>query len=309
MKRLIVHLGSYKTGTSSIQNLCFEHRDLLRQHGVLYPETGVRHEPHIGYRHSDLVFPYTRGHAPAFPDALKQECLTANCDTLLLSSEAWSNPKYFAHLSALLDAAVDLGVTEVDAVLYLRDVEAYKVSHYREFTINQGNVLPYQQYVDAQPGLFDYRFVVRALRGILGERLRVFRFDKSVDVRAHFFQQLDLGAFWQAAPPTAHANVKSAGALAVEVVRLARQLQLPFERVAQALTALMQAHPEWAQAPWTELPSGSSPPVLSPALLAEFATWVGWPLEEAARLFAPSPRDAVDVAMLRPLIEERLRTA
>ncbi|HEX8779738.1 MAG TPA: hypothetical protein VF728_01030, partial [Nocardioides sp.] len=36
-RRVLVHVGTPKTGTSYLQDVLFRNRDLLREHGILYP--------------------------------------------------------------------------------------------------------------------------------------------------------------------------------------------------------------------------------------------------------------------------------
>lgn len=51
MKKLIVHIGAYKTGTSSVQAYLYEQADLLRQHDICYfvsEEMSNRHPDHPG---------------------------------------------------------------------------------------------------------------------------------------------------------------------------------------------------------------------------------------------------------------------
>lgn len=38
-QRLILHIGLHKTGTTSFQEACFNHRNTLKKHGILYPDT------------------------------------------------------------------------------------------------------------------------------------------------------------------------------------------------------------------------------------------------------------------------------
>ena len=40
-KRVYLHIGYYKTGTSSIQHYCDSHKKKLLSHGILYPATGL----------------------------------------------------------------------------------------------------------------------------------------------------------------------------------------------------------------------------------------------------------------------------
>ena len=39
-KRLFLHIGRHKTGTTSLQNFFSEKKELLSERGILYPETG-----------------------------------------------------------------------------------------------------------------------------------------------------------------------------------------------------------------------------------------------------------------------------
>jgi len=58
-KRVLLHIGTGKTGTGSIQNFLFHNRDvLLKKHRLLYPHTGLRRTEHFGeeiHAHYPLV--------------------------------------------------------------------------------------------------------------------------------------------------------------------------------------------------------------------------------------------------------------
>jgi len=48
-KRILIHIGTGKTGTGSIQNFLFQNRDdLLKNHALLYPLTGLKKLEHFG---------------------------------------------------------------------------------------------------------------------------------------------------------------------------------------------------------------------------------------------------------------------
>lgn len=88
-KRLIVHIGPHKTGSTAIQKYFFKHYSGLLENGVLYPHAG---------RHPD--FPnqhWLLGHAVCTNDAsylkkfaadLATEIEAANPETVILSTEA-----------------------------------------------------------------------------------------------------------------------------------------------------------------------------------------------------------------------------
>lgn len=50
-RQIILHAGLHKTGTTSVQENCFRHRDLLQHHGLVYPAFNFRERKIIN--HSD----------------------------------------------------------------------------------------------------------------------------------------------------------------------------------------------------------------------------------------------------------------
>jgi hypothetical protein len=55
-KKLYLHIGQYKTGSSSLQNFLFSNRTKLQEYGFHYCETGLTiTEPSIGIRHYHLT--------------------------------------------------------------------------------------------------------------------------------------------------------------------------------------------------------------------------------------------------------------
>ncbi len=105
-RRLILHIGYYKTGTTALQDQLGYLRPALERHGVLYPEAGraVRRNPN----HSGLSFQeihrarsrlpawYTRsreysdflsGTTPPAREELAAEIASSAADTIIVSSE------------------------------------------------------------------------------------------------------------------------------------------------------------------------------------------------------------------------------
>lgn len=60
--RVIVHIGHYKTGTTSLQRRFTDHRESLAEQGVVYPDLGALHNPNgsVLPSHSALVFEILR---------------------------------------------------------------------------------------------------------------------------------------------------------------------------------------------------------------------------------------------------------
>ena len=91
MARLVLHIGTHKTATTTIQDTFHANRDLLVQHGVIYPALG-NHSGHHGLLTDWIALPL----AYDLPDggigtlqALAAEYVDSDV-TLLLSSEEFS---------------------------------------------------------------------------------------------------------------------------------------------------------------------------------------------------------------------------
>ena len=94
-KRVFLHIGQSKTGTTSLQNFLSEHRDILTKNGILYPDF-----------YSNGIAVHTKEHNPlaqALVDVqrypflelddyfrqFEEQAKTLNCDTLFLSAEGF----------------------------------------------------------------------------------------------------------------------------------------------------------------------------------------------------------------------------
>jgi len=65
--RLVLHIGTHKTATTSIQHYLFENRHELRRRGVLYPDYEIiGHQPH--YAHIGIINALSREHDKLTPD-------------------------------------------------------------------------------------------------------------------------------------------------------------------------------------------------------------------------------------------------
>lgn len=92
MKRIFLHAGHFKTGTTSAQNALAAHRELLRAHGVLYPDHGgawsYQHGLKLALWHEttrDMSLAMLREEADALR-AAKEETIILSGETLAACS-------------------------------------------------------------------------------------------------------------------------------------------------------------------------------------------------------------------------------
>lgn len=95
MKRLILHIGTHKTGSTALQNVFERQRSTLASAGICYPSTSREPYPHLP-KHSSLYF--AAAHEPSqfhieF-DLMRSEAEAAGCETLLVSEEGFSVPMF-----------------------------------------------------------------------------------------------------------------------------------------------------------------------------------------------------------------------
>lgn len=130
-KRILLHIGRHKTGTTSLQAFFTRNRERLLEQGIYYPQTGIRNgghhlvaEPFPMRRLNQLRARYSP-EQHELVQALRDEIDSAPADTILISSEAFQNmgPKYAQRIFAGY---------QVEVVLYLRDQLSYFVSSYAQ---------------------------------------------------------------------------------------------------------------------------------------------------------------------------------
>ena len=130
VRQVIIHGGQHKTGSSFVQNTLFDNRDLLAQHGVLFPESGLHHRsPAAGRRHLGLRMSVAQQGRSSFALArLLDELEQSTCDLAVISYEGIYTPDF--DLSVLADA---LAPYEPILLAYLRNPVDYVESKYREW--------------------------------------------------------------------------------------------------------------------------------------------------------------------------------
>lgn len=286
--RIVYHLGTYKTGTSSFQNLMYRNHDLLRSNGVLYPRFGLSKDGSLGRRHAPLVYDFLAGKAPALPDLLFESIVNSDCDTIVLSSEAWSSARGVQHLARLVTSLIDRGINEHLGVLTLRNLECYQISHYREFTVNQKNADSYPVYLRKNIAIFDYLSLVRGFRSLFGNGLQVISFEDHDDILQVLFESIGAGVKFKALKMGERANVKSVSPLEVEAKRCANFLKMSKSAGVDALRNLIEASSDMQSEIWTERFKGDVPD-LPQSYMRQIAEAAGFDDRQKKALFEVSP--------------------
>lgn len=142
-KKLILHVGMTKTGSSSLQNTLEENRFNLMECGYYYPVLGTNRE-------RDIRRERINGHANLLQRFLDQDdrflssflnelsSVNERCDILILSSENLSDERFFqiVDLEKFLNW---LKIDTVEIILFLRQPDEWFFSYYKDKIANLNN--------------------------------------------------------------------------------------------------------------------------------------------------------------------------
>lgn len=151
MKKLFVHIGAPKTGTSAIQHFMLRNREALAAQGVLYPQGGMLKSAHhlIGAAIHPLRSKRLGGESrdEVLANAIKSihgEIAEQHPHTLVISTEYLWGKLSAANVNRLLAPFADWSL---QVVVYLRRQDLLAQSLYVQ-AVKTGTPLSFQQWVD-----------------------------------------------------------------------------------------------------------------------------------------------------------------
>ena len=132
-KKLFLHIGTHKTGTTALQTFLMVNKQLLREHGVLMPVSGCI-GPYSG--HHNIAWELNNDHRFQSDygtlDDLCAEISESDCHTVVISSEdfesLYSIPEALVTLKRRLN---DVGC-QVEVIIFFRELGGYITSLYAE---------------------------------------------------------------------------------------------------------------------------------------------------------------------------------
>ena len=124
MRRLIIHIGRHKTGTSALQFYLAKNAQFLAENGIIYPESGrngkiAHHQLHHALNQLDYDL------IEEIFSNIKEESL--GYERTIISSEGFQNLKVLSPLTSL-----STHYDETVVICYLRETLSYLVSSYKQ---------------------------------------------------------------------------------------------------------------------------------------------------------------------------------
>jgi hypothetical protein len=205
MTRLVLHIGTEKTGTTSIQHFMSQNRQALLAQGVMYPHIGQRKDAHFDLVNAlhplDNNGKYMEFLAPVNDTSLHlwdklAECIKAHPDkTIVISAEHFSSRLRSKALAFIRDFFKHHNI-EPEIIIYLRPQADYIESSYStEIKAGSPKVFPkvMEQY-QSQPLRYDYKKLIDLWSGFFGKKaLKLIPYEKSSigdDIRLSFLAAL-----------------------------------------------------------------------------------------------------------------------
>lgn len=182
--RLILHIGTFKTGTSSIQQFLGANVEALQKAGICYPVAGTRPGTNVPGHHrlSSELGHAARSDGREFQEVasqVREEFARSGCDTLLLSSEEFSSihrsgPLFDAFPAKQVEIVASFRPQhEIATALYFTAVIGDHVTAFPEEYLAK-TLRPFLNYRDT---------LVRWLRARPDATIRVRRFEKGTPAR------------------------------------------------------------------------------------------------------------------------------
>jgi hypothetical protein len=197
-KRLILHIGSHKTGTSAVQRAADDHRNTLLEQGLLYPKTGQWHDK----SHHKWTFAlWDEASGPETLERLiaelkaERDLLEHQADTILLSSEIIEkvplNPKLVRTLVSLLSQIAE----EIECIYFVRRQDLLLESVFKQW-VKDANIRlsdPYAGFINSQKSKMDYLEVAQTWENLPKVTRMLVRTNALVrEPRAAFFETANL---------------------------------------------------------------------------------------------------------------------
>ena len=139
LNRLVVHIGSHKTGTTSIQDFCTQERSVLKAERIYYPVGLLDHYPRQHSHLAKLLLDAADARLRAFFDAVVANAHAAGAETVFLSGEDLCavNEKQTRLFAKIARTYFD----ELEFVFVVRKRKDYLLSQYKHFLTHGGQII------------------------------------------------------------------------------------------------------------------------------------------------------------------------
>lgn len=193
--KLIIHIGTHKTASTSFQTLCAQNSKLLSENKILYPKYFKIPNIEDYYQHSTAARLSQKRDLKSlrnFLEKIYKNTLESNCNTSLISGEDFENFLVDVYLASEFESiAKTIGYINIEWIVVKRNPLEYLLSIYSEKSaygvvldigLIANNVLEYG-YFSVSTEKYNYKFVFdidkfsKFFQINVNSKLRILNFD------------------------------------------------------------------------------------------------------------------------------------
>lgn len=171
-KRLILHIGTHKTASTSFQRICFGFKNLLAENNICYPE--IEDYPELN-NHAPIAWlleQHDKSEGQRYLEKVLSSSQCKECSTTLISSEDLENILINHNLlEKIIETAAKCDFKNIEIAVVIRDPKEYLNSIYNQLS-KHGTVLDYAAittlvdkagYFSCSLGHFNYFFAIKSI--------------------------------------------------------------------------------------------------------------------------------------------------
>jgi hypothetical protein len=181
-RKLYLHAGIGKTGSSALQLYFHKNAQALADHGIRYPPGEFDPDPNTGISSGNGFIYFTDNNST---ELNLEQTYTQLLDDgtgrdVLLSSEQFAE-LLTADIIRLLAMCENLNL-ELVPFLFIRDAEPWYQSAYHQIVKRHGYTGSFQQFIEEQPHRYPPALIVERFEAVLpAKTLRVFSYEEAVN--------------------------------------------------------------------------------------------------------------------------------
>lgn len=190
-KNIILHFGLHKTGSTHIQHQLSENREVLKDHGILFPQTGLGFpegrdpvRPNGLPGHQALVTSVFQDDLSIL-DQLRGEVLGSGCNTIIISAENLSQPDAniatrTRRIRRVVESLETIG--RVSPIVLYRRPDRWFESYFRELAGN-GAPVGYQkpgEFLVNNSRVLDFSAIIESIETACCSRAKLLSFDEMI---------------------------------------------------------------------------------------------------------------------------------
>lgn len=237
---LYLHIGSQKTGSSSIQHMLRDNTEALAEQGFHYVNAGRDNQKRLRIHHNRIAALLKEGTAAPTFSRLVAEVEASRCENFIISAELLSSPGLGRSLSEHIPQHLK---DKTKVIIYLRRPDLYLESLYKQ-RVKSGKIRSDPtQFYKSYPTSMDYLTIIDDYANTFGKNsieVRIYERQSLIngDAIDDFFNVIGLSDLANFSRPKPEANSSFSRAFSEMSGQAVRHLGINFPKITDTATKL-----------------------------------------------------------------------